>query len=140
MTELNPTNVDLTDPIFHDEDAARTYFESVRWPAAPYCPHCRSFNVVRMKGGKHRAGLFNCRGCREQFTATVGTVFARSHVPLHKWMLANHLTNASKKGVSAHQLHRMLDVTYKTAWFMAHRIREAMADPAWWPRRGDRNR
>ncbi|MDE2005240.1 MAG: IS1595 family transposase [Rhodospirillales bacterium] len=129
MSELYPSNVDLTSPIFHNEDAARAYFEGVRWPSGPNCPHCGSVNVLRMEGDKHRPGLFNCRDCRDQFTATVGTVFERSHVPLHKWLLANHLMNASKKGVSAHQLHRTLRVTYKTAWFMAHRIREAMRDP-----------
>ena len=120
--------IDLTDPIFRDEEAARAYFEKVRWPSGPVCPHCGSVKATRMEGEKHRAGLFNCRDCREQFSATVGTVFERSHIPMHKWLLANHLMAASKKGVSAHQLHRMLNLSYKTAWFMAHRIREAMRD------------
>ena len=120
--------IDLTDPIFHDEDKAREHLEASRWPNGPYCPHCESVNVLRMEGEKHRTGLLYCRDCRKQFSVTVETVFERSHVPLTKWLLANRLMNASKKGVSAHQLHRMLDVTYKTAWFMAHRIREAM-DP-----------
>ena len=80
----------------------------------------------RLKGGKHRPGLVQCNACRKQYTVTVGTVFERSKVPLNKWLLATHLMCASKKGMSAHQLHRMLGVTYKTAWFMAHRIREAM--------------
>jgi transposase-like protein len=121
--------IDLTDPIFHDEQAARAYFEAQRWPTGPYCPHCGSVEVIRMMGAKHRTGAFNCRGCRKAFSATVGTVFESSKVPLHKWMLANHLMNASKKGVSAHQLHRMIHVTYKTAWFMEHRLREAMTTP-----------
>ncbi len=85
-------------------------------------------NVLRMEGEAHRAGLHNCRDCRKQFSVTVGTVFERSHVPLHKWVLANYLMNSSKKGISAHQLHRTIGVTYKTAWFMAHRLREAMTD------------
>jgi transposase-like protein len=123
MTE----SLTLADPIFHDEDAARAYFEAQRWPDGPYCPHCGSFTVIRMQGAKHRVGAFNCRDCRKAFSATVGTVFESSKVPMHKWLLANHLMNASKKGVSAHQLHRMIDVTYKTAWFMEHRIREAMS-------------
>ena len=81
-----------------------------------------------MKGKSHRPGLYKCRSCRKPFTVTVGTVFERSKAPLHKWVLATHLLAASKKGMSAHQLHRMLGVTYKTAWFMAHSIREAMMD------------
>jgi transposase-like protein len=122
-------STDLTNPIFHDEEAARAHLERIRWPAGPHCPHCGSVKAVRMGGEAHRVGLFNCRDCREQFSVTVRTVMERSHVPLHKWVLAFHLMAASKKGVSAHQLHRMLHVTYKTAWFMAHRIREAMTDP-----------
>lgn len=123
-------NVDLTAPQFHDEDAARAHFEAVRWPDGPFCPHCGSVEFVRMAGEKHRAGLFNCRGCDKQFSAIMGTVFESSHIPLHKWLLANHLMNASKKGVSAKQIERTLGVTYKTAWFMCHRIRAAMSDPA----------
>lgn len=130
-------SLSLTDPIFTDEDAARDYFERIRWPNGPFCPHCGSVNVIRMEGKperrekntRARQGALNCRDCREQFSTTVGTVFERSHIPMHKWLLANHLMNASKKGISAHQLHRMLDVSYKTAWFMCHRIREAMRDP-----------
>lgn len=99
--------------------------EASRWPNGPYCPHCGSVNVRRM-GGKTQAGMFLCNDCRDKFTARVGTVMERSHVPVHKWLLAIHLLTSSKKGMSAHQLHRMLGVTYKTAWFMTHRIREAM--------------
>ncbi len=120
---------DLSNPIYHDNDAARRYLEAVRWPDGPYCPHCGVFDGVHRLGGKAgAAGLLHCRTCRKKFTITVGTLFERSHIPLHKWLLATHLMSASKKGMSAHQLHRMLGVTYKTAWFMAHRIREAMRD------------
>lgn len=120
--------MDLTNPIFHDEDKARTHFESIRWPNGRICPHCEtSGNSSLMKGEAHRAGLYTCRTCRRSFTATIGTICESSHVPLHKWLLAIHLMGASKKGVSASQLHRTLGLgSYRTAWFMAHRIREAM--------------
>ena len=121
---------DLTDPIFNDVAAARAHLEALRWPQGAFCPHCGAVeNVKRLEGKSHRTGLFQCNSCREHFTVTVGTVMERSHVPLNKWVLAFHLMAASKKGMSAHQLHRMLAVTYKTAWFMAHRIREAMREP-----------
>jgi transposase-like protein len=119
-------SIDLSAPHFHDETKAREHLESVRWPNGPFCPHCGSFNALRMAGDAHRVGLLNCRDCRKQFSVTMGTVFERSHLPLTKWLMANHLMNASKKGISAHQLHRMLNISYKTAWFMCHRIREAM--------------
>jgi len=121
-------SLDLTNPIFHDETKAREWLEGVRWPHGPSCPFCGSLAATRMEGDAHRVGLLNCRDCRKQFSVTVGTVYERSHVPLHKWVLANFLMNASKKGISAHQLHRTIKVTYKTAWFMCHRIREAMRD------------
>lgn len=117
---------DLTSPIFTDETAAREYLESNRWPHGPVCPHCGSTEPHKLEGKKHRAGLYQCNDCRQQFSVTVGTVFERSKIPLHKWLSATHLLTSSKKGISAHQLHRMLGVTYKTAWFMVHRIREAM--------------
>jgi transposase-like protein len=118
---------DLTAKRFTDKDAARKHLEAVRWPDGPICPHCGSVNNAnRIKGKSARPGLWFCADCRTQFTVTVGTVFERSKVPLHKWLLAVHLLSASKKGMSAHQMHRMLGVTYKTAWFMMHRIREAM--------------
>lgn len=121
------TNTNLFEPRFQDADMARMYLEDLRWPHGPECPHCGSGDdQKRLKGGKHRPGLVQCNACRKQYTVTVGTVFERSKVPLNKWLLATHLMCASKKGMSAHQLHRMLGVTYKTAWFMAHRIREAM--------------
>lgn len=120
--------MDITAPRFTDETAARQHLESLHWPNGPVCPHCGSVNATRLEGKKHRAGLVQCNDCREQFTVTVGTVFERSKVPLHKWLLATHLLCASKKGISGHQMARMLGVTYKTAWFMMHRIREAMRD------------
>ena len=129
---------DLTDPIFNDDAAAREHLEAIRWPTGPFCPHCGEVEKIRrLEGQSHRPGLHQCNACREHFTVTVGTVMERSHVPLSKWVLAFHLMAASKKGMSAHQLHRMLRVTYKTAWFMAHRIREAMTDPAPTPLGGE---
>ncbi len=121
--------VDLTTPIFNDEAKAREWLEAARWDTEPACAHCGSLNALRLGGEAHRAGLLSCRDCRRQFSVTVGAVMERSHVPVTKWVLAFHLMAASKKGVSAHQLHRMLRTTYKTAWFMAHRIREAMRVP-----------
>lgn len=115
-------------PHFLDEDKAREHLERIRWPDGPECPHCGLINATKLEGKKHRKGVYQCNSCREQFTVTVGTVFERSKIQLHKWLLATHLMCASKKGISAHQLHRMLGVTYKTAWFMAHRIREAMKE------------
>jgi transposase-like protein len=116
-------------PIFHDATAAREWLERLLWPEGPVCPHCGLIGAAyRLQGKSQRAGLYKCKGCEEQFTVTVGTVFERSHIPLNKWVLAFQLMVASKKGMSAHQLHRMLGVTYKTAWFMAHRIREALVD------------
>lgn len=118
-------------PQFKDADAARAHLESVRWPRGPICPHCGAVDrITTLKGKSHRVGLYDCGHCRDQFTVTVGTVFERSKVPLHKWLIAATLFASSKKGMSAHQLHRMLGVTYKTAWFMAHRLREAMKDDA----------
>ena len=120
---------DLTNPIFNDVTTARKHLESLRWADGRFCPHCgEAENTSPVRGKKHRPGLYYCNGCKKQFTVTVGTVFERSHIPLNKWLLAFHLMNASKKGISAHQLHRMLGITYKSAWFMAHRIREAMKD------------
>lgn len=117
----------LNAPQFQNADKAREYLESVRWPQGPVCPHCGSEKPYALKGKAHRPGLYKCSGCRQQFSVTVGTVFERSKVPLHSWLLAVHLLCSSKKGISAHQIHRTLGVTYKTAWFMCHRIREAMA-------------
>lgn len=122
-------------PHFQDADKAREFIEAKRWPEGPVCPHCglvgEAFklqaDLENKKAKTHaRKGLYRCAGCREQFTVTVGTIMEDSHIPLHKWLLAFHLLCASKKGMSAHQLHRMLGVTYKSAWFLAHRIRYAM--------------
>jgi transposase-like protein len=129
--------MDITAPRFTNEDKAREHLEALRWPEGPFCPHCGSFKAKRLppvRGkpskahpeGKVRSGIIQCNDCREQYSVTVGTVFESSKVPLHKWVLVNHLMCASKKGISAHQVHRMIGVTYKTAWFMCHRLREAM--------------
>ncbi|MDH3195060.1 MAG: IS1595 family transposase [Hyphomicrobiales bacterium] len=122
---------DLTATIYTDQDAAREHLEAIQWPEGPVCPHCGNVDqdrITKLKGKSTRPGVYKCKECRKPFSVTVGTVFERSHVPLNKWVLATHLMAASKKGMSAHQLHRMLGVTYKTAWFMSHRIREAMRD------------
>lgn len=117
----------LSAPHFHNEDAAIAHLEAIVWPEGPHCPKCGGFDrVTKVNGG--RAGLWRCGYCKRQFTVTVGTVFERSHVKLHLWFQAAHLMASSKKGISAHQLMRTLGVTYKTAWFMAHRLREAMRD------------
>jgi len=121
----------LDSPIFQNADKAREHLEAQRWPHGPNCPHCGNANsdrITKMEGKAHRPGLYNCMECRQQFSVTVGTVFERSKIALNKWLLATFLLTSSKKGMSAHQLHRMLGVTYKTAWFMAHRIREAMKE------------
>ena len=117
--------MNITDPIFHDEAKALAHIEASRWGGEPSCPHCDSVRVRRMEG-KTQAGMFLCNDCRDKFTARTGTVMERSHVPLHKWLLATHLMAASKKGMRSKQMERMLGVTYKTAWFLCHRIREAM--------------
>lgn len=123
MTALNA-------PHFHDDTKAREYLEAVRWPDGPVCPHCGSIgDHYRLKGESHRKGLLKCQDCRKQFSVTVGTVFERSKIPLSKWLAAAYLLASSKKGISAHQLHRTLGITYKSAWFLAHRIREAMVQP-----------
>ena len=117
---------DLTKPHFQDPDLAREYLENLRWPEEPICPHCGSLGAYTMTGG--RKGLYKCKECRKQFTVTVGTVFEGSRVPLNKWLMATYLMASSKKGISSKQLERTLGVTYKTAWFMTHRIREAMKE------------
>jgi len=130
--------MNLTNPIFQDADKARAHLEATRWPHGPICPHCGvvddATRLPTQRGratkahpeGALRAGVLQCNACRGQFSVTVGTVFESSKVPLNKWLLATYLISSSKMGYSAHQLHRTLGVTYKTAWFMAHRIREAM--------------
>src|SRR3984893_8874603 len=118
----------LQNPIFTDETKAREWLETRGWANGPVCPHCVSTgdDVTALKGKAHRPGLYQCSGCREQFTVTVKTVFERSKVPLSKWLAALFMMTASKKGVSAHQIHRSLGISYKTAWFLCHRLREAM--------------
>jgi len=121
----------LDSPIFQDADKAREYLEAQRWANGLVCAHCGNADqdaITGLKGKAHRPGLYQCDACRDQFTVTVGTVFERSKIALNKWLLATYLLSSSKKGMSAHQLHRMLGVTYKTAWFMCHRIREAMKE------------
>ena len=121
---------DLTNPIFTNEAAAVAHMEADRWPNGVICPLCGADNVTKMRG-KTQAGMFQCNACRDKFTVRTGSVFERSHIPLHKWLLATHLMAASKKGISAHQLMRTLGLgSYRTAWFMAHRIRMAMAPAA----------
>jgi len=119
---------DLTSPIFTDETEARKHFEAIRWPDGPECPHCGVVGeATELKGKSTRPGLYKCRACQKPFTATMGTLYEKSHIPLHKWLLATHLLCCSKKGMSAHQLWRMLGFgSYRTAWFMAMRIREGM--------------
>lgn len=127
---------DFTAPIYRDDLAARAYIEAHRWPDGPYCPHCGETQAITRLGARaghpHRTaldrGLWYCKPCVKKFSVTVGTLYERSHIPLSKWLLATHLMCASKKGISAHQIHRMLGITYKSAWFMCHRIREAMRE------------
>jgi transposase-like protein len=117
------------DPMFHDEDKAREALEAARWPEGPICAQCGNSDpdkIAKMQGKSHRPGLYYCNECKGQFTVTVGTVFERSKIPLTKWWMAAHMFNSGKNGVSAHEIHRNLSVTYKTAWFMMHRLREAM--------------
>src|SRR5437667_9750900 len=130
--------VGLLAPQYQDADAAREHLEKLLWPDGAICPHCGVIGEAYRLGADFtkktkthgRKGLWKCGACREQFTVTIGTIFEDSHIPLNKWLLAFYLLCASKKGMSALQLQRMLKVTYKTAWFMCHRIRWAMAEPA----------
>ncbi|MFC7334089.1 IS1595 family transposase [Rhodocista pekingensis] len=118
----------LSAPYFHDEAAAYAKLESIVWPNGPMCPHCGGVERIgKLAGSATRIGVHKCYQCRKQFTVKVGTVFESSHVPLYKWFQACYLLCSSKKGISSHQLHRVLEVTYKTAWFMTHRLREAMS-------------
>lgn len=121
----------IQNPAFTNEDEAREALEAIRWPDGPYCPHCGNLDqdkIAKGEGKAHRPGLYYCAACNGQFTVTVGTVMERSKIPLSKWLMAMHLMASSKKGISAHQMHRLLGVTYKSAWFLCHRIREAMRD------------
>jgi transposase-like protein len=123
--------------IYTDENAARKHLESLLWPDGPICPRCKGANTAtKLEGKSTRPGVYKCRPCQKPFSVTVGTVFERSHIPLHQWVYATHLLTASKKGISSHQLMRMLGVTYKTAWFMSHRIREGMRPTEFTPMGG----
>ena len=124
-------NTDPRSAIFHDEDKAREYFETQRWPdGKPFCAHCGSLNVHRLEGKSHRPGLIQCNDCLLAFTVTVGTVMESSHMPLTKWALAFHKMAASKKGISAKQMQRELNLgSYRTAWFVCKHVREAMKLP-----------
>lgn len=120
---------DLNNPIFQDADEARKWLEARIWPEGPICPHCGTENeATLMKGKTTRPGLYQCNACREPFTVTVGTLYERSKIPLHKWLAATYLMMASKKGMSALQIGRMLGFSPKTAWFVCHRIRESLRD------------
>jgi transposase-like protein len=121
----------LSRPWFHSVPAAYDYMEKILWSGEAVCPHCGTVgNSTKLQGKATRPGVWKCKTkeCRKQFTVTVGTVFESRHIPLPKMLQAVYLMSCSKKGISAHQLHRILGVTYKTAWFLAHRIREAMRD------------
>jgi transposase-like protein len=123
--------MNLQIPIYTDDKAAREHLEGLRWPNGPICLYCGVVdNAVALNGKSTRPGVHKCRDCRQPFSVTVGTVFERSKIPLSKWLLANHMLSSGKKGVSSHEIHRTFGVTYKTAWFMTHRIREAMAPAA----------
>jgi len=118
---------DLTNPVFHDADKAREYLESLHWPNGPVCPHCgERERVTKLTAKTARPGLHMCNACRLQFTVTVGTIFEDSKIPLNKWLLAYRLLNGGKKGISSNELSRHLGITYKSAWFLSHRIRESM--------------
>jgi len=117
---------DLTNPVYSDPELARQELERLHWPNGPVCPHCESKRATKVGGTTARPGLYMCNDCRKQFTVTVGTIFEDSKIPLNKWLYAYARINGGKKGVSAHELHRSLGISYKSAWFMAHRIRETM--------------
>lgn len=123
------------DAIYTEDEAARRHLEKVLWPAGPVCPRCGVINeATLLKGKSTRPGVWNCRPCDKPFTVTVGTIYEDSKIPLHKWVHAVHLMTASKKGISAAQLQRMLGFgSYRTAWFLAHRIREAMTQKGMLP-------
>ena len=122
--------LDLRNPIFHDDNAARKHLEKLLWPLGAHCPRCgvTGDRITKLQGKSTRPGVYKCKDCRKPFSVTVGTVMERSHIPLSKWMLAAQLMASSKKSMSAHQLHRMIGTSYETAWFLFHRLREAAND------------
>jgi transposase-like protein len=136
---MTPRKTNLQDPIYHDDDAARAHLETLLWPHGPSCPRCgvTEDRITKLQGASTRPGVFKCKDCRKPFSVTVGTVMERSHIPLHKWVLAAHFMAASKKGMSALQLQRMLGTNYETAWFLFHRLREAAKDYAPTPLGGE---
>ncbi|MEG3145876.1 IS1595 family transposase [Sphingomonas sp. RT2P30] len=120
--------MNITDPIYSDANKAREHLEALHWPNGPVCPHCNGTDrITKLAGKSTRPGVYKCNACAKPFSVTVGTIFEDSKIPLNKWLLAFRLINGGKKGFSAHELHRALGITYKSAWFLAHRIREAMA-------------
>ena len=123
--------VDLTNPIYHDNDAARAHLEALLWPDGPFCPRCgvTGDRITKLKSKSTRPGVYKCKDCRKPFTVTIGTVMERSKVPLCKWVLAAQLMASSKKGMSALQLQRMIGTNYETAWFLFHRLRECAVNP-----------
>lgn len=123
--------MNITDPIYSDANKAREHLEVLHWPNGPVCPHCGNCDaerITKLAGKSTRPGVHKCKECSKPFTVTVGTIFEDSKIPLNKWLLAFRLLNGGKKGFSAHELHRALGITYKSAWFLMHRIREAMKD------------
>jgi transposase-like protein len=127
---MTSTKLDLRNPIFHDDNAAREHLEKLLWPFGPVCPRCgvTGDRITKLQGKSTRPGVYKCKDCRKPFSVTVGNVMERSHIPLSKWVLAAQLMASSKKSMSAHQLHRMLGTNYETAWFLFHRLREAAND------------
>lgn len=120
---------DFSRPEFHDADKAREWLETELWPDGPICPHCGVVDqATQLRGKAHRPGVYMCNACRQQFTVTVGTLYERSKLPLNKWLAATHLMMASKKGMSALEISRLLDISYKSTWFMCHRIRESLRE------------
>ena len=123
---MSSPKVDLTSPIYHDDNAAREHLEALLWPSGPTCPRCGVLGdrITKLQGESTRPGVYKCKDCRKPFSVTVGTVMERSHIPLSKWVLAAQLMASSKKGFSALQLQRMIGTNYETAWFLFHRLRE----------------
>ena len=128
----------LSNPIFHDETAAREWLEARLWKNGPICPKCGTVGqATLMQGKSHRPGLYQCNACRQPFTVTVGTLYERSKIPLHKWLAATHLMMASKKGMSALEIGRLLGISKKSAWFLCHRIRESLRPTSLTPMGGE---
>src|ERR1700736_2178801 len=129
----------ITNPMYIFPEKARQHLERLLWPDGPFCPHCGNADerrITKLNGKSTRPGVYKCNECEKPFSVTVGTVFESSHIPLNKWLYAVHVLNSGKKGTSAHQLHRELGISYKSAWFMCHRIREAMREGGFAPPMG----